>query len=60
MVVKNQSDIIIFKNFIIQYNQQSHWDNNQLGSGFVFHPSDQDELVDQLKLLYFEKVGGRK
>ena len=28
-----------------------------LGSGFVF-PSDPDELVDQLKLLYFEKVGG--
>ena len=32
----------------------------QIGSGlnFVFHPSDPDELVDQLKLLYFEKVGG--
>ena len=25
---------------------------------FVFLPSDPDELVDQLKLLYFEKVGG--
>ena len=24
----------------------------------VFVPSDPDELVDQLKLLYFEKVGG--
>ena len=24
----------------------------------VFLPSDPDELVDQLKLLYFEKVGG--
>ena len=32
----------------------------QLGSGltkFIFLPSDPDELVDQLKLLYFEKVG---
>ena len=31
----------------------------QIGSGlnFVFLPSDPDELVDQLKLLYFEKVG---
>ena len=33
----------------------------QIGSGlnFVFLPSDPDELVDQLKLLYFEKVGGK-
>ena len=32
----------------------------QIGSGlnFVFLPSDPDELVDQLKLLYFEEVGG--
>ena len=32
----------------------------QIGSGlnFAFLPSDPDELVDQLKLLYFEKVGG--
>ena len=32
----------------------------QIGSGlnFVFLPSDSSELVDQLKLLYFEKVGG--
>ena len=32
----------------------------QIGSGlnFVSLPSDPDELVDQLKLLYFEKVGG--
>ena len=31
----------------------------QIGSGlnFIFLPSDPDELVDQLKLLYFEKVG---
>ena len=33
---------------------------SQLGCGlnFVFLPYDPDELVDQLKLLYFEKVGG--
>ena len=33
----------------------------QLGSGinkFISLPSDPDELVDQLKLLYFEEVGG--
>ena len=32
----------------------------QIGSGitFIFFPSDPDELVDQIKLLYFEKVGG--
>ena len=32
----------------------------QIGSGlnFIFLPSDPDELVDRLKLLYFEKVGG--
>ena len=45
-------------------------DNNQVGSGlngeatrsytnqYVFLPSDPDELVDQIKLLYFEKLGG--
>ena len=40
---------------IIKYLFQPH-----LGSGlnFVFLPSDPDELVDQLKLLFFEKVGG--
>ena len=70
------------KNMIIQFiYKQSHWDNNQLGSGlesaklrglheaareatrscanqYVFLPSDPDELVDHLKLLYFEKLGG--
>ena len=25
---------------------------------YVFLPSDPDELVDQLKLIYFEKIGG--
>ena len=35
---------------------------HQLGSGlnqYVFLPSDPDNLVDQLKLLCFEKVGGK-
>ena len=33
----------------------------QLGSGldqYICLPSDPDELVDHLKLLYFEKLGG--
>ena len=59
------------KDLINQYTyQQSHWgntlDNNQMRSGlngsytnqYVFLPSDPDELVEQLKLLYFEKLGG--
>ena len=55
---------------IIQYYQQSTELSaelpNQVGSGlngsyanhYVSLPSDPDELVDQLKLLYFEKLGG--
>ena len=60
--VKKSSRSIIFK-YLFQ---------PQLGSGIIFTratspskslicvflPSDPDELVDQLKLLYFEKVGG--
>ena len=45
--------------------QRPQFLNNQLGSGLngeasqiIFLPSDPDELVDQLKLLYFEKLGG--
>ena len=40
--------------------KKSHVLQPQIGSGlnFIFFPSDPDELVDQLKLLYFEKVGG--
>ena len=50
--------------------QQILYQLSQLGSGLnftpgrskslicVFLPSDPDEIVDQLKLLYFEKVGG--
>ena len=30
----------------------------ETGLNFIFLPSDPDELVDQLKLLHFEKVGG--
>ena len=48
------------KKLINQYYHQSR-DNNQLGRGlnqYVFLPSDPDELVNQLKLLYFDKVGG--
>ena len=43
-----------------RYNIIEYLFQPQLGSGikFVFLPSDPDELVDQLKLLYFEKVGG--
>ena len=54
------------KDLINQYTyQQSQSLNNQLGSELngetsqiIFLPSDPDELVDQLKLLYFEKLGG--
>ena len=50
------------KDLINQYiYQHIPYQLSQLGSGFnqyVFLPSDPDELVDQLKLLYFEKVGG--
>ena len=46
--------------FIKDLINQYIYRESQLGSGlnFVFLPSDPDELVDQLKLLYFEKVGG--
>ena len=49
------------KDLINQYlYQHIPYQLSQLGSGlnFIFLPSDPDELVDQLKLLYFEKVGG--
>ena len=32
--------------------------NGEISQQYIFLPSDPDELVDQLKLLYFEKVGG--
>ena len=48
-----------------QGNQLGSQSGSQLGSGlngsstqqYILLPSDPDELVDQLKLLYFEKVG---
>ena len=59
---KKSKRYYFIKDLINQYKYQ-HIPNqlSQLGSGFnqnVFLPSDPDELVDQLKLLYFEKVGG--
>ena len=32
---------------------------HEISQQYIFLPSDPDELVDQLKLLYFEKVGGK-
>ena len=45
------------------YAQKLSRSNSQSYAGshtnqYVFLPSDPDELVDQLKLLYFEKLGG--
>ena len=59
---KKSKRYYFIKNLINQYKYQHiPYQLSQLGSGFnqyVFLPSDPDELVDQLKLLYFEKVGG--
>ena len=59
---KKSKRYYFIKDLIIQYKYQHiPYQLSQLGSGFnqyVFLPSDPDELVDQLKLLYFEKVGG--
>ena len=49
------------KDLIYQYQQRLASQQQQFGSGFtqfIFLPSDPDELVDQFKLLYLEKVGG--
>ena len=61
---KKSTRYLFNKNLINQYTYQQ----SQLGSGLgeathentqiVFLPSDPDELVDQLKLLYFEILGG--
>ena len=50
-----RSDRYVFIKELLQPQIQS-----QSGSGlkFVFLPSDPNELVDKLKLLYQEKVGG--
>ena len=55
---KKSKRYYFIKNLINQYTYRDQ--QSQLGSGLncIFLPSDQDELVDQLKLLYFEKVGG--
>ena len=56
---KKSKRYYFIKDLINQYTNRDQ--QSQLGSGFnqyVFLPSDPDELVDQLKLLYFEKVGG--
>ena len=55
---KKSKRYYFIKDLINQYTYRDQ--QSQLGSGFnqyVFLPSDPDELVDQLKLLYFEKVG---
>ena len=70
---KKSKRYFFIKDLINQYTyQQSQSLNNQLGSGLngetsresyreatqiIFLPSDPDELVDQLKLLYFGKLG---
>ena len=58
MEIKKSKRYYFIKDLINQYTYQDQ--QSQLGSGlnFIFLPSDPDELVDQLKLLYFEKVGG--
>ena len=55
---KKSKRYYFIKDLINQYTYRDQ--QSQLGSGlnFVFLPSDPDEHVDQLKLLYFEKVGG--
>ena len=59
---KKSKRYYFIKDLINQYiYQHIPYQLSQLGSGFnqyVFLPSDPDELVDQLKLLYFEKEGG--
>ena len=59
---KKSKRYYFIKDLINQYKYQHiPYQLSQLGSGFnqyVFLPSDPDDLVDQLKLLYFEKLGG--
>ena len=59
---KKSKRYYFIKDLINQYKYQHiPYQLSQLGSEFnqyVFLPSDPDELVDQLKLLYFERVGG--
>ena len=59
---KKSKRYYFIKDFINQFiYQHIPYQLSQLGSGFnqyVFLPSDPDELVDQLKLIVLEKVGG--
>ena len=58
---KKSKRYYFIKDLINQYKyREIPYRDSPWGSGlnFVFLPSDPDELVDQLKLLYFEKVGG--
>ena len=54
---KKSSRYILIKVLFNHYLQQQQ---SQSGSGlnYVFLPSDPDDIVDELKLIYFEKVGG--
>ena len=61
MGTKIQRDIILLKICIIN---TINWEADCMKHGacianqYVFLPSDPDELVDQLKLLHLEKLGG--
>ena len=56
---KTSSRYYLFKILNIRYLQQQQQSQSRSGlNQYIFPPSDPDELVDQLKLLYFEKVGG--
>ena len=56
----NYGDKKSHRYYLIKAIFNTYYQQPQLGTGlnFIFLPSDPDELVDQLKLLYFEKVGG--
>ena len=56
----NYGDKKSHRYYLIRAIFNTYYQQPQLGTGlnFIFLPSDPDELVDQLKLLYFEKVGG--
>ena len=71
--MKNNTSYGDKKSMRYYFNKDLHNQYHQLGSGlpsytrklsrshtnqYFFLPSDPDELVDQLKLLYFEKLGG--
>ena len=60
---KKSNRYFLIKVLIIKYSKagfanQEIYQQSGSGLNFIFLPSDPDELVDQLKLLYFETVGG--